>query len=342
MRHGENLFNPEILCRLIGPRRSIREARRQASGSWQSTCVICHQSLIRKGPKNWISAGTEVSRAADTVPRRARVAPAVKIQQKKAKNPISRAQAVFNELWGYTKFAIKAAAALCLIFTAVLFSYLYQVEVSTSRHASKADAIVTFSGDPERVRAAGFLLARGYARKLFVVGEDNGDEVARLRFKYPGLSACCIQHSALSHTTREDAYLAQKWVILSRSRSVILVTSGFHVPRAMVELKRALPGTPIEAIGVGGIVGLKDVWGDDTENSRLLRREYPKYITSSVPGLESFLGTIPGQEILGASAELGIRRIAGYALLILLTTSILFVLLRLRQGPGEFRDQHRL
>ena len=233
-----------------------------------------------------------------------------------------------EELWRYARFAIQSFVGLCLLLTVGFFGFLYQAQVSFHRHAGNADAIVAFSGDPQRVRTAGLLLAKGHARKLLVIGQDNGEETATLRITYPALSACCIRRIPLSRTTSEDALLAQKWVIANEIRSVILVTSTFHVPRAMIELKRALPSMPIEAIGVGTTASTKDIWDDGAVSTHFLLREYFKAIATSVPGLQSMLRTNAVQKIIGGSANLDVRRIVGFVISALLMATVCVSLMR--------------
>jgi hypothetical protein len=49
-----------LICRVVGHRRSIRQARR-ASGGWVSRCKLCGEPLIRRGPKAWHSAALATS-----------------------------------------------------------------------------------------------------------------------------------------------------------------------------------------------------------------------------------------------------------------------------------------
>ena len=240
-----------------------------------------------------------------------------------------------EKLWRYTKLAIKSSVAVFLLVLSGFFGFLYQAKVSTGRHAGTADAIVAFSGDPQRVRTAGLLLAEGHARQLLVVGQDNGEDTLKLRIKYPALSACCIRTNALSRTTSEDASLAQKWIIANGAHSVILVTSAFHVPRAMIELRRALPSMAIEAIGVGGTTSAQDSGDKGAANTHFLIREYFKYVAASVPGLQSLLRTNAAQRITVESAEMGARRTLGFAILALLMATLSFAVIRWKFPPGE-------
>jgi hypothetical protein len=43
-----------LLCRLIGHRRSASEARRYSNSEWRSVCRNCRLPLIRIGPNHWV------------------------------------------------------------------------------------------------------------------------------------------------------------------------------------------------------------------------------------------------------------------------------------------------
>jgi hypothetical protein len=56
-----------LICRMIGHRRSIKQARRVAEG-WASRCTFCDEPLIRRGPKAWQPAALAIPEANSEVP----------------------------------------------------------------------------------------------------------------------------------------------------------------------------------------------------------------------------------------------------------------------------------
>jgi uncharacterized SAM-binding protein YcdF (DUF218 family) len=158
------------------------------------------------------------------------------------------------------------------------FVFASAAAVSTSGSLSRADGIVVFSGDPERVRQGVDLLAEGYAGRLLVTGLDNADEVALARARFPALFACCVDVDAASENTAGDTRTTQRWARELRLGSLIVVTSSFHLPRALLELSHALPEVRLISFGVVG--GLTDTqrWWETSESTRLLVREYGKLL----------------------------------------------------------------
>ena len=67
------------------------------------------------------------------------------------------------------------------------------------------------------------------------------------------------------------------WVHDNEFRSIIVVTSSYHMPRSMVELRRALPDTMLIAYPVVPPTLKIDGWWQDPGMLRLLAGEYVKY-----------------------------------------------------------------
>src|SRR5215203_277143 len=75
----------------------------------------------------------------------------------------------------------------------------------------RADAIVAFSGDPERLRNAVRLLAKGYADRLLITGPNRRTVITRLASLEPALFACCVDIDPLPRNTIGDADAARRW-----------------------------------------------------------------------------------------------------------------------------------
>ena len=43
-----------LICRIIGHRRSARHARRYGDGDWRSVCKTCGTAMVRIAPRRWI------------------------------------------------------------------------------------------------------------------------------------------------------------------------------------------------------------------------------------------------------------------------------------------------
>jgi uncharacterized SAM-binding protein YcdF (DUF218 family) len=301
------------LCAVIGHRRSRWRAR-QVTGCAHSHCVVCNAGLVLEGLGDWV-VRQRSSVVSDHLPtRRLTSHSGARSERSLRTGPSSANRVLAAKVRRVASYSAVSAGGAGLLLLLGLGGFFHDARASTRPLSSRADAIVAFSGDPNRIRAAGHLLAGGYAQRLLIVGQDNGDEAQVLRTKYPELSDCCIVRNALSRTTREDARLAGSWLKKTRARSVILVTSDFHIPRATVELAGQAPRMTIVPSGVSsGNVSVSRMIQDPAGGTRVLQREFPKYVVASIPGLENFLGTGVAQEAGRQASVILYRRLGGGA-----------------------------
>ena len=108
-----------------------------------------------------------------------------------------------------------------------------------------AQGIVVLTGGARRVRMRLRLLRDGDARWLLVSGIGGGADLAALGRRagfdpLPLAPRITLGRGAAS--TFGNAREAAAWVKEKRLRSVILVTAFYHIPRAMLEFRRAMPG----------------------------------------------------------------------------------------------------
>ena len=169
-------------------------------------------------------------------------------------------------------------AAVVLLVTGSFIYFAYAVYGSERLPSTPADAIVVLSGDPERIRAAVNLLVNGYGRRLLIAGLDNSDEIAVLYPVRRALFDCCIDVDPRSGKTIDDAATIRRWALETHPRSLIVVTSNYHIPRALLEVGRALPGLHIVPFGVStGLADVSEPWRR-AEAADLLLREYIKFV----------------------------------------------------------------
>lgn len=107
----------------------------------------------------------------------------------------------------------------------------------------RTDAIVVPTGGAGRIDRGLDLLERHQARRLLITGtapEVRPRELAAEYKRSPALFACCVDLGHEAVDTRSNAEETATWVREHRYRSVRLVTSDWHAPRARMELVSAL------------------------------------------------------------------------------------------------------
>jgi uncharacterized SAM-binding protein YcdF (DUF218 family) len=174
--------------------------------------------------------------------------------------------------------------ALCLVlllalgFGFVLFvSNLSSDDVTLDRNA---DGIVVFTGGASRITDAIELLAAGRGKRLLISGVNPSTkpaEILRLNPEFARVVSCCIDTDQ-SVNTLGNAIETKRWAESRGFRSLIVVTSSYHMPRAMAELQHQLPGVTLIAFPVVS-ERLRGVhWWSSVGTMRLMLSEYLKYI----------------------------------------------------------------
>lgn len=143
-----------------------------------------------------------------------------------------------------------------------------------------ADGIVVLTGGAGRVERALHLLAEGRGRQLLVSGTGRA-EFADLASR-AGVETRLADRVTLgrgARSTRGNAHETAQWVRARGIGSLVVVTSGYHMARAMIELHRTLPAdvtvypSPLVPSAVDGA---------DRVPLRLLLVEYAKWLGAAV------------------------------------------------------------
>lgn len=140
-----------------------------------------------------------------------------------------------------------AALSWCLGFAAFMLLLPPPLEGNTT------DAIVVPTGGAGRIDRGIALLRAHQARRMLVTGVAPGVrpiDLARTYRTSPALFACCIDLGADAVDTRSNAEETAAWVKTHGYRTVRLVTSDWHVPRARMELAAVL-GPQVIVLGDG-------------------------------------------------------------------------------------------
>lgn len=149
-----------------------------------------------------------------------------------------------------------------------------------------ADAIVVLTGGPDRLEAGLQLLEDGKGRRLLISGvhaEIQSDDLAKLVDPaYAKYFDCCVDLDYAALNTRDNARETLGWAQSNRFSSVILVTSSYHLPRAMLALKGSNGATQFIAYPVTSDEVHLEEWWAWPGTAKLLGLEYLKYLASLI------------------------------------------------------------
>jgi uncharacterized SAM-binding protein YcdF (DUF218 family) len=178
------------------------------------------------------------------------------------------------------------AAALSIFGLAGGFVwFLQQVRSFEERPSTQADGIVVLTGGSSRVSDAIDLLAAGYGRRLLISGVHwaNGpDNISRTLPDNQGLLHCCVDLDRSAVNTRSNATEARRWAEEQGFHSLIVVTSNYHMPRAITELSHAMPQMTLIPFPVVGDKWWDQPWWTSGAAARLLMSEYAKFLVASL------------------------------------------------------------
>jgi uncharacterized SAM-binding protein YcdF (DUF218 family) len=114
------------------------------------------------------------------------------------------------------------------------------------------DGIVALTGGADRVETALRMLAEGRGDRLLVSGVARGNEFTELAARAgvdPHLAPrVTLGHSATS--TVGNAAETAAWVEAHGIGSLIVVTAGYHIPRAVAEISHVIPGVVLYPVAV--------------------------------------------------------------------------------------------
>jgi uncharacterized SAM-binding protein YcdF (DUF218 family) len=197
--------------------------------------------------------------------------------------------------------AVVAAAGIAFVGAAVGFvGFLSQLRGVETKPASNADGIVVLTGGSSRISDAVELLARGYGKRLLISGVHPTNGVSDISRSLPDnqqLLSCCVDLDRSAVNTRSNASETRRWVNERGFRSLIVVTSNYHMPRAIVELSYAMPDITLIPFVVVGDKWREEPWWTSGATLRLLLSEYVKYLAAEARVRLAYLGLELSPEI---------------------------------------------
>ena len=189
---------------------------------------------------------------------------------------------MFASVARWIGFLTMAAGATGIILLAggffLFISHIPSDEVTLD---SKADGIVALTGAAARIPDAIELLATERGKRLLITGvhrATSAREIARLTPLYSKYFNCCIDLDRSALNTFGNALETRRWARGHNFNSLIVVTSNWHMPRAMAELEHQLPDVTLIAYPVISEKAKAEPWWSNADSARLLFLEYLKYL----------------------------------------------------------------
>ncbi len=179
-------------------------------------------------------------------------------------------------------------SGISLVFIVWLLGYFYfayqisHMDIPDER-TTKPDAIIVVTGGSQRINKGLDLLKAEYTDNVFISGVHKKVTLNTLFDMWDGYEKgnrpCCITLGHAASNTWENALETRLWVSSQENiKTLWLITSNYHMPRALVELHAAMPDLDIIAYPVDSEVTMTEQGGF----FRVSFREYNKTLLTYV------------------------------------------------------------
>ena len=189
-------------------------------------------------------------------------------------------------------FFIFLISCILAIFFIQLFFFKEKVLSFQKYNNTKSSNIVILTGGTNRIKDGlniinHFDKSKRTKFKILVSGTGKGFSKNSLIKQIgpsfnPKLIECCIYLDSVSKNTFTNAIETSKWANRNDLKEFILITSNYHMPRAILEFKNVMPNHKIYTFPITPRKHNIKEWMRSYETFSLIFKEFCKYIVSNL------------------------------------------------------------
>jgi uncharacterized SAM-binding protein YcdF (DUF218 family) len=145
------------------------------------------------------------------------------------------------------------------------------------------DGIVVLTGTPARLNAGFALLKEIPDTRLLVSGVNakvTRETLRQAMGQSTNLMDCCVDLGRIARNTVGNAEETALWAKNLDIDNILIVTSAYHMPRSLVELRRKMPGRRLVAFPVESTTLNIDSWWTSIHTFVVIGGEFNKYVFS--------------------------------------------------------------
>ncbi len=158
--------------------------------------------------------------------------------------------------------------------------HINKIHPSAHEQQTVTDGIVVFTGGSDRVNAGVELLEAGIGKRLLISGvhpNTSAKDIAqKTDIKYE-IFTCCIDLGWEAKDTTGNAQETRSWAKTHKYTSLRIVTTSYHIPRSISEMKRLAPHLTLIPHGIQPNYQNRT---PPTYGAWFLGQEYIKYLIS--------------------------------------------------------------
>ena len=204
---------------------------------------------------------------------------------------------------------VTAVVIAALVWLVGLFAFADRVRgLTPAGEPARADGIVALTGpSSERLYAAMRLMEQDKGDRLLVSGVNPEVRREELRALLPGsnrLYDCCVDLGFDAQDTMGNAQEIAAWSRAKGFDSLIVVTSDYHLPRSLLEIRGADRSLRLQGYAVSTPqLDTTRRWREEASGRRMML-EYNKYLAVLVrEGVLRLIGDRGSQDERAAPAE---------------------------------------
>ena len=152
------------------------------------------------------------------------------------------------------RWIITAIAAFAIAFCGGFAWFVAKLPESgaPTPDLSEIDGVAVLTGGGgARIKRAMSLFADGAGERLLISGVHPATPLDDLKTLWPGAEArfaCCVDRGDQARTTRGNASEIAAWATEHGYARIVIVTSDYHLPRSVLELRETAPNLEIIAV----------------------------------------------------------------------------------------------
>ena len=189
-------------------------------------------------------------------------------------------------------FLIFSLSSILTFFLIELFNFKENILSFKKYNNKKSSNIVILTGAANRIKD-GLKIIDGFEKlkiinyKILVSGTGKGFSKNSLIKQIspdfnPVLIECCIYLDSVSKNTFTNAIETSKWAKRNGVKEFILITSNYHMPRAILEFKNVMPDHKIYTFPITPRKHNIENWMSSSETFSLVFKEFCKYVISNL------------------------------------------------------------
>ncbi len=178
-------------------------------------------------------------------------------------------------------FVLAVVLTFLIPFVAGFVWFARQISYQEVAEVKKAEGIIVLTGGADRVAEGLKILAEGSADRLLITGVSVGTSANDIAKKFPDYRQsieCCVELGYKAQNTAGNADEALTWIKNhGLHKSLIIVTSNYHMPRTLIEMKSRLGQIELSPYPVIPERLKGRFWWNSFDMSKLILVEYVKY-----------------------------------------------------------------